>query len=158
MQRSTRIVLVVLGVIVVLGLAAIGAVTWFIARNADGWVDRGRKQMEEGRAAGAMLDSRGCVDRAIADYREDTGPISAIAQRVWLTGCLETATPERAVCPTLKADTTLEGVGELLAARAAFCARHGLPGDQGCQQLAEAVEAFCFDVDTPESELLGEPQ
>lgn len=157
MQRSTKILLIVLGLIVVLGVAAIVIAALFVVRNADGWADRGRQRMEAGREAGATLDSQGCVDRAIAEYRNDRGPISAISQRIWLTGCLETATPNDAICPTIDAESTLGAVGQLLAARNAFCVRHGLAGDQGCQQLAEGIESFCFDVETPESEMLGQP-
>jgi hypothetical protein len=157
MQRNTRILLLVLGLIVVLGLTAIGVGALFVVRNADGWVDRGRQRMEDGRSAGAALDSRGCVDRTIGEYRDDRGPITAISQRIWLSGCLQTAEPEYAICPDIKADSTLGAVAGVLAARNAFCARHGLAGDQGCLQLAEAVEGFCFDIETPESELLGKP-
>jgi hypothetical protein len=157
MQRNTKILLLVLGLIVLLGLIVIAVAVLFVARNADGWVDRGRQRMEDGRSAGATLDSRGCVDRTIGEYRKSRGPITAISQRIWLTGCLQTAEPEYAICPDIKADSTLGAVGELLASRNAFCARQGLAGDQGCLQLAEAIEGFCFDVDTPESELLGEP-
>lgn len=156
MQRSTKILLLVLGVIVVLGLTAIGVAALFIVRNADGWVDRGRERMVAGREAGATLDSRGCVDRTIAEYRKDRGPISAISQRIWLTGCLETAAPDDSICPQIDAESTLGAVGQLLAARNAFCVRHDLGGDQGCQQLAEGIESFCFDVETPEAEVLGE--
>jgi hypothetical protein len=157
MQRSTKILLLVLGLIVVLGLAAIAIVAVFVVRNADDWADRGRQRMEAGREAGATLDSQGCVDRAVAEYRKSRGPISAISQRIWLTGCLETATPNDAICPKIEAESTLRAVGELLAARNAFCARHGLAADQGCQQLAEGIESFCFDIETPESEMLGRP-
>jgi hypothetical protein len=155
MQRNTKILLLALGAIVFLGVGAILVAAVFVVRNADGWVDRGRQRMEAGREAGAALDSQGCVDRALGEYRKDRGPFSAIGQRIWLTGCLETATPNDAICPTIDAESTLGAVGQLLAARNAFCVRHGLAGDQGCQQLAEGIESFCFDVETPESELLG---
>jgi hypothetical protein len=158
MQRNTKILLLVLGLIVFLGVGAILVAALFIVRNADGWVDRGRERMIAGREAGATLDSQGCVDRSIAEYRKSRGPISAISQRIWLTGCLETAEPNGAICPDIDAESTLGAVGQLLAARNAFCVRHGLGGDQGCQQLAEGIESFCFDVETPEAEVLGEPK
>ena len=157
MQRNTKILLLVLGLSFVLGMAVIAIVALYVVRNADGWLDRGRQRMEDGRSAGAELDSRGCVDRAIGEYRKRRGPITAISQRIWLTGCLETAEPNDAICPKIEAESTLGAVGELLAARSAFCAGHGLAGDQGCQQLAEGIESFCFDVETPESDLLGKP-
>jgi hypothetical protein len=157
MQRNTKILLLVLGAIVFLGVGAILVAAVFVVRNADGWVDRGRQRMEAGREAGAALDSQGCVDRALGEYRKDRGPLSAIGQRIWLTGCLETATPNDAICPTIDAESTLGAVGQLLAARNAFCVRHGLGGDQGCQQLAEGIESFCFDIETPEAEMLGQP-
>lgn len=157
MQRNTKILLLVLGAIVFLGVGAILVAAVFVVRNADGWVDRGRQRMEAGRDAGAALDSQSCVDRALGEYRKDRGPITAIAQRIWLTGCLETATPNAAICPKIDAESTLGAVGQLLAARNAFCVHHGLAGDQGCQQLAEGIESFCFDVKTPEGEMLGRP-
>lgn len=157
MQRNTKILLLVLGTIVFLGVGAILVAAVFVVRNADGWVDRGHQRMEAGRDAGAALDSQGCVDRALGEYRKDRGPITAIAQRIWLTGCLETATPNAAICPKIDAESTLGAVGQLLAARNAFCVRHGLASDQGCQQLAEGIESFCFDVKTPEGEVLGQP-
>ncbi len=158
MQRNTKILLLVLGIIVFLGVGAILVAALFIVRNADGWVDRGRERMVAGREAGATLDSQGCVDRTIAEYRRNRGPIAAISHRIWLTGCLETAAPNDSICPQINAESTLGAVGQLLAARNAFCVRHGLGGDQGCQQLAEGIESFCFDVETPEAEVLGEPK
>jgi len=161
MKRNTKILIIVLSVIVLLGLVTIALIGWYVARNADGWIDRGRARVEEGRKAGASLDSVGCVDRAIGEYRGKVNPISAISQRIWLTGCLQTAEQNVEVCPKIEAESTLGAVAELLAARNAFCAKHGLAADQGCQQLAEAVEQFCFPSDAsqaaPADATAGEP-
>jgi hypothetical protein len=154
MKRSTKIILSVFAALAVLMAIGMGLAAWFVANNAERWAQSGRDKMDAGRAAGASLDSRGCVDRAMAEYRKDTGPIMALAQRFWLSGCLETAKPEYDICPTIKGESVAGRIGELIASRTAFCARHDLTADQNCQQMAEAVESFCFGIPTPGSELL----
>jgi len=144
MQRSTRIILIVFAVLAVLVMIGAASAVWFVARNADGWVEQGKGRMEAGQVAGAALDSAGCVAQAMADYKRDTGPISAVAVRLWLDGCLQTAEVDTGICPELKANTTLRRVGELIAWRQTFCARHGLATDQNCQQLTVGIEEFCF--------------
>lgn len=100
--------------------------------------------MAEGREAGQSLDSVGCVDRAIADYRKDRGTISALGRRFWLNGCLETAERNTAICPTIEAEGAVGQVREIMGASSAFCGKHGLSADRNCQQFAEEVMDFCF--------------
>ena len=150
MQRSTKIILIVFAVLALLLMIGAALAVWFVARNAEGWLEQGKSRMEAGQAAGAELDSAGCVERAMADYKRDTGPISAVAVRLWLDGCLKTAEVDAGICPEMKADSTLARVGELIAWRQAFCTRHGLAADQNCQQLAVGIEEFCYGpVDAP---------
>lgn len=144
MQRNTRIILsVIIGVFLLIMLATGGAV-WYVAQNAEGWLEHGKEREAEGRAAGESMDSRGCVDRAVADYRKDRGPISALSRRLWLKGCLETAEEDYSFCPKITAEGTFDQVREVLAAQSAFCETRGLGSDQNCQQLVEEVHDFCF--------------
>lgn len=41
MQRSTKIILSVIVGVFLLMMLTIGGVVWYVARNADGWVERG---------------------------------------------------------------------------------------------------------------------
>lgn len=157
MKRSTKIVLSIFGVLAVLTVLGAWLAVSFIADNAERWAGQAKDKMAEGRTAGATLDSGGCVKAAMARYREDTGPISALAERLWLTGCLETATPDTGICPESTAESITGRIGELIAQRAAFCVKHGVPGDQDCQQLAQAVEEFCTNTPSAEATLLGDP-
>lgn len=149
MKRNTKIILSIFTALALLVVVAAGLAVWFVARNADGWLEQGKGRMEAGQAAGAALDSAGCVDRALADYKRDAGPISAVSVRLWLDGCLQTAEVDAGICPEMKADNTLGRMGELIAWRQTFCARHGLATDQNCQQLAAGVEEFCFTSRSP---------
>ena len=144
MKRSTKIILSVFAVLAVLVVIGAGMAAFYVRKHADGWLEQGQERVHEGQAAGEGTDSVGCVNQAMDEYREDTGPISALSMRLWLGGCLQTARVDASICPELDADSTLGRVGELIAARSAFCARHRLAADQGCQQLAQAVEEFCF--------------
>jgi hypothetical protein len=157
MKRSTKIILSIFGVLAVLTVAGAGLAVWFIANNAERWAGQAKDRMQEGRDAGANLDSSGCVDATMARYRKDTGPISAIGERLWLTGCLDTATVDASICPESTAESITGRVGEMIAQRAAFCVKHGVAGDSDCQQLAMAVEEFCTGTPSAEDALLGDP-
>lgn len=153
MQRTTKIILIVFAVLALLVMIGAALLVWYVARNADGWMDQGKGRVEAGQAAGAELDSAGCVAQVMADYKRDTGPISALSARLWLDGCLETAEVDAGICPELKADSTLARVGELIAWRQALCARHGLSTDQNCPQIAVGIEEFCYGpYDTPDED------
>lgn len=144
MQRNTKIILSVIIGVFLLIMLAIGGVAWYVARNAEGWMERGEQLRAEGRDAGQSLDSVGCVERAVADYRKDRGTFSALGRRFWLNGCLETAELNTAICPTINGEGTIDQVREIMGASSAFCEKHGLGADQSCQQLAEEVIDFCF--------------
>lgn len=157
MKRSTKIILSIFGVLAVLTVVGAGLAVWFVANNAERWAGQAKNKMEEGRSAGADLDSSGCVDATMARYRKDPGPISAIGERLWLTGCLDTATADTSTCPESTAESFTGRVGEMIAQRAAFCVKHGVAGDSDCQQLAMAVEEFCTGTPSVEEALLGDP-
>ncbi len=144
MQRSTKIILGFIGGVVLLAVVAIGVGAWYVARNAEGWLEQGQQREEAGRTAGASLDSRGCVTEAVEGYRKKRGPISAVSQRIWLKGCLQTAEPDVSICPVIRSEGAIDQVRELLAAQQAFCREHGLAGDQNCQHLVDEVIEFCF--------------
>jgi hypothetical protein len=144
MQRSTKIILGIVGGVFLLGILALGIGAWYVARNAESWVAKGEQREAEGRAAGASLDSGACVQQAAAAYRKERGPISALSQRLWLKGCLHTAEPDRSFCPTIRSEGTFDQVREVLAAQKAFCNEHGLGNDQNCQHLVDEVIEFCF--------------
>jgi hypothetical protein len=145
MQRNTKIILSVIIGVFLLIMLAIGGVAWYVAQNAEGWLERGKEREAEGRTAGESMNSRGCVDRAVADYRKDRGPISVLSHRLWLKGCLQTAEADHSFCPEITADGAFGQVREILAAQTAFCESRGLGNDQNCQQLAEEAHAFCFN-------------
>jgi hypothetical protein len=145
MQRNTKIILSVIIGVFLLIMLAIGGVVWYVAQNAEGWLERGKERETEGRTAGESMNSRGCVDRAVADYRKDRGPISSLSHRLWLKGCLQTAEADHSFCPEITADGAFDQVREILAAQTAFCESRGLGNDQNCQQLAEEAHAFCFN-------------
>lgn len=144
MQRNTKIILSVIVGVFLLMMLAIGGVVWYVTQNAEGWLERGKEREAEGRTTGATMNSRGCVDRAFADYRKDRGPISVLSHRLWLKGCLKTAEEDYSFCPKITAEGTFDQVRELLAAQTAFCESRGLGRDQNCQQLVEEVNEFCF--------------
>ena len=144
MQRNTKIILSVIVAVFLLMMLAIGGVAWYVARNADGWLERGEALMMEGHEAGKSMDSAGCVDRAVADYRKERGMFTAMGRSFWLNGCLATAQRNMAICPKIEAEGAFDQVREVMRAQSAFCEKHGLGRDENCELLAEQVFDFCF--------------
>lgn len=145
MQRNTRIILSVIVGVFLLIMLGIGGVVWYVTQNADGWLERGEALMTEGHEAGQSLDSAGCVDRAIADYRKERGTFTAMGRSFWLNGCLATAKRNMAICPKIEAKGAFDQVRDIMRAQSAFCEKHGLGRDENCDLLAEEVFNFCFN-------------
>lgn len=149
MQRNTKIILSVIVGVFLLTMLTIGGAVWYVARNADGWVERGETLMAEGHEAGQSLDSVGCVDRAVADYRKERGMFTAMGRSFWLNGCLATAQRNMAICPKIEAEGAFDQAREIMRAQSAFCEKHGLGRDENCELLAEQV--FDFRFNSPQS-------
>lgn len=159
MRRGTRILLIVLGSIFLLGCVVVGAAIWFVTYNTETWKTQAYEWVQDSEEAGRALDTRGCVDRAIAQYRKDPGMLSLQTQQLWLNGCLSKAKPEPSLCVELrtdwtqdpdfirKADSPWSQLQKLGAVRRQYCVKQGLAHDRNCVRFIKKIEAYCADAD-----------
>ena len=68
-----KVLLIVVVVIVVLVLGCIGAGVYYVSRNKDAWIARGKAVATEGRDFGRNSDNQGCVDESISRYKKEPG-------------------------------------------------------------------------------------
>src|SRR5215210_955735 len=119
-------------VLLVLGIAAIGAFVWFAKTKGEAWVKKADEVRKDAQTFGQSVPESRCLTEAAARYKKDPGIVSGIEQRVWLGGCLEPSTFEPAFC---------EGVppeGEITKSatwRVDRCNELGLKGDSTCPNI-----------------------
>ena len=66
-----KVLLIVAVVIVVLVLGVIGAGVYYVSRNKDAWLAKGKAVATEGRDFGRNSDNQGCVDESISRYKKE---------------------------------------------------------------------------------------
>ena len=90
-----KALLIVVVVIVILVLGCIGAGVYYVSRNKDAWIAKGKAVATEGRDFGRNSDNQGCVDESISRYKKEPGFTSAISNSLFMRSCLDSsrATP-----------------------------------------------------------------
>jgi hypothetical protein len=130
------------GCIVMLVVAAIAAFAGMRWLNAN----KGRLRAQadqaraEGREHGRSATASACVAKAMETYRGDMSFIGEARARVWLTGCLETSTPEDAFCAQVPPK---DEIMRTVTWRLGECSRLGLDADKGCTRILQGVQSYC---------------
>jgi hypothetical protein len=132
------IILVIVGMLLVVGVIAAGV--YWVSRNKDALIARGKTQVTEGRNVGLTTDNQGCVDQSILRYKAEPGFTSVIAANLFLQTCLEASRPTPGFCDEVPREIEFMKSGEW---RTAQCKRVDLPSQPYCQQLFAPVQRFC---------------
>jgi len=140
MKPVVKGVLIGCSVLVVLGVAAIVAIGWFVKTRSGDLVAKGKVIHSEGATFGRGTSESQCVATAMDRYRNDRGVVGGIKQRVWLSGCLETSTVETNFCDGVPAQDAIAGT---VAWRVARCSDLGFAGDSTCPNILAEVQTYC---------------
>src|SRR2546430_12000304 len=135
-----KALLIVAVVIVVLVLGCIGAGVYYVSRNKDAWLARGKAVASEGRDFGRNTDNQGCVDESISRYKKEPGFTSAISTGLFNRACLDASRPTAGFCSDVPKPTEFIKSGQW---RVEQCRRFDLSKDSYCQQLFQPVQEFC---------------
>jgi hypothetical protein len=135
MPTWAKIILAVVGVIIALFIAA-----GFIGYN---WVMKNKGQFVavrgEGVEFGKGKTAAQCIDAAVA--RLGSGAMmSGVSARIFVGGCLTTASATEALCATVPPRTEI-----MRSAQWSFeqCRTRGANDQQGCTQIFQAVVEHC---------------
>src|SRR5207244_11889472 len=66
-----KALLIIVVVIIVLVVGVVIAGVYWISRNKDAWIARGKEVMTEGRDFGRQSDNKGCVVESISRYKKE---------------------------------------------------------------------------------------
>ena len=140
MPRVLKVVLVITGVLVVIGILLIG-VGWYLwSRYGEDLVERGKAIRIEGQEFGSTTDESGCVEVALNDYSKKAGFSGAVAASLLLNGCLENASPTEGFCDGVPSE---DEIGASARWRVERCTEAGF-SDQSCPNLFSAVQKHCY--------------
>jgi hypothetical protein len=135
-----KALLIVAVVIVVLVLGCIGAGIYYVSRNKDAWLAKGKAVASEGRDFGRSSDNQGCVDESISRYKKEPGFGSAISNSIFMQSCLDSSRPTPNFCTDVPKATEFMKSAQW---RADQCRKIDLSSDSYCQQLFQPVQQFC---------------
>ena len=132
------IIVAVLLVLIVVGIVAAGA--YWLSRNKDAWIAKGKAQVTEGKEAGRTTDNQGCVEKSVERYKAERGFYSAIGTSIFMQTCLQSSRPTPGFCDDVPKQMEFTKTAQW---RVEQCERFDLSGDKYCQQLFSPVQQFC---------------
>ena len=135
-----KVLLIVAVVIVVLVLGVIGAGVYYVSRNKDAWIAKGKVVASEGRDFGRNSDNQGCVDESISRYKKEPGFGSALSNSIFMQSCLDSSRPTPNFCTDVPKATEFMKSAQW---RVDQCRKIDLSSDSYCQQLFQPVQQFC---------------
>ena len=135
-----KVLLIVAVVIVVLVLGVIGAGVYYVSRNKDAWIAKGKAVASEGRDFGRNSDNQGCVDESISRYKKEPGFGSALSNSIFMQSCLDSSRPTPNFCTDVPKATEFMKSAQW---RVDQCRKIDLSSDGYCQQLFQPVQQFC---------------
>jgi hypothetical protein len=135
-----KVLLIVIVVIVLLVLGCIGAGIYYVSRNKDAWLAKGKAVATEGRNFGRSSDNQGCVDESISRYKKEPGLGSVISNSIFMQSCLDSSRPTPNFCADVPKATEFMKSAQW---RVDQCNRVDLSKDSYCQQLFQPVQQFC---------------
>lgn len=135
-----KVLLIVAAVIVLLVLGCIGAGIYYVSRNKDAWIAKGKAVASEGRDFGRSSDNQGCVDESISRYKKEPGFGSAISNSIFMQSCLDSSRPTPNFCNDVPKATEFMKSAQW---RVDQCRKIDLSSDSYCQQLFQPVQQFC---------------
>ena len=135
-----KALLIVVVVIIVLVVGVVIAGVYWISRNKDAWIARGKEVMTEGRDFGRKTDNQGCVDESISRYKKEPGLTATISNGLFMRGCLESSRPTRGFCDDVPRQTEFIKSAQW---RLSQCTRVDLEKGNNCQHLFTPVQQFC---------------
>ena len=135
-----KALIIVAIVVVVLVVAVVGVGVFYVMRNKDAWLARGKEVAEEGKRFGNTTDNQGCVDEGLSRYKKEPGFTSILSNTIFMRTCLESSKPTPGFCDQVPKQTDFIKAAEWKLKQ---CRLAGLQNDSNCQNLFTPVMQFC---------------
>ncbi|HYX29790.1 MAG TPA: hypothetical protein VE863_14720 [Pyrinomonadaceae bacterium] len=135
-----KALLIVVVVLVLVAVGVIGAGVYYVMRNKDTWIARGKEIAEEGKNFGRDTDNQGCVDEGVSRYKKEPGLTSIFSNTIFMQTCLDASKPTPGFCEDVPKSMEFMKSAEWKLKQ---CRMVGLQSDNNCQNLFTPVQQFC---------------
>ena len=122
------------------GLVVILGAVWFFQKNKGRIKAEAERVQTDAREFAQNATTSQCVANAIDRYRNDESILGETRARVWLSECLDNATPDPNLCTQVPRN---DEIMRTVRWRLAECARLGLDNDKGCTRILTEVQNYC---------------
>ena len=126
--------------VLILAVVAIVAAVRFVSSKKEQFRAEGSQIRARAQEFGRSVSEPACVAEAMRQFRENGSIANRLRVRLWLTGCLETSTPERDFCGNVPPK---DAIARTVAWRLGECARLGFPNDNACTNILASVQDYC---------------
>ena len=133
-------VILILFAIFFLGLIALGVGSYyFVKKHGKELVSSTEKMSKEGADAGKGQPAETCVAQSLDRVKKCDGLICEVQVQVFLTSCLGNSNDPETLCATIPKD----GIMAKATWTRDECARRGMPNDQACMRIMQAITGGC---------------
>src|SRR5258708_21853730 len=140
MKPIAKVLLAGCSVLVLLAVAGIAGLAWYVRAHKDDLLAQARKVRSDGAQTGRNLTEARCVDDALSRYINDKGVIGGVRTQVWLGGCLEASQPTEGFCNGVPSESEFM---RTVNWRVDQCRARGLTGDSTCPNILAEVQRYC---------------
>ncbi len=127
-------------VLIVVGVAVIAGIFFYIRSHKDAIVAEVKELHSDGLRFGKDVAEPRCVDEAMSRYRSNAGMFGSVRTSLWLGGCLDTSALDSGFCADVPPENEMIRTGQWRAAR---CSAHGFAGDASCPNIFSTVQKYC---------------
>jgi hypothetical protein len=139
MSPLVKVILILAAVGLLLVVAVVGGVAYWVSRHGREYIDSAQQAVKEGMQTGSRIDARQCVVESVNRHKKDSGFGAVIATRLFLTGCLKTAAPVEGFCDDVPRVTAIMDSAKWQIGQ---CQAYGLK-DSYCGQVFTEVQKYC---------------
>lgn len=140
MSTAGKVVIIIAICILFLGVIVVGAGIYWWTRHGRQVVAGTVKTVQDGEEAGKKTDNQGCLDQALARYKNEEGFGGAVSTSLFMQGCLQESRPTPGFCDDVPNPNDLvRGT----AWQHKKCKDAGVPSDQYYRQLFAGIQQYC---------------
>jgi hypothetical protein len=145
MSGWLKALLIIVVVVVLLAVGAVVAGVYWLSRNKDTLIARGRDVFVEGQQFGRSTDNHGCVNESVSRYKKEPGFGTTISNGIFIRACLQSSQPTPGFCDDVPKQTDFIKSAQWIMSR---CRQVDLENDSNCQGLFSPVQQFCEEKDS----------